>query len=254
MGMRKLCFLVVAFVLAGSIPSICLSEDVFAPVRKIYMNDGKLIECQMGWLDGDRMICRKFGGNVTLPLVSVDFEKTFPKYKKTEGETVLLVHPGAAYQDENIVLSNLRVIRTPESPAKGDPSLNKAQTHPRATAYVIVFEILNRGDPCEVRVVINVMDTQGKILHQIDVPSESRLDAGESSVVKTRLDRPGTGLENRMSFLKVSQVERKNIPEDLLNPGNPDYGARGPAADGIQDKVREEKIRALKELFLKERP
>ena len=61
------------------------------------------------------MICRKFGGNVTLPLQSVNFEKTFPKYKNVDGETVLLVHPGPRYQDENIVISNVRMVRGPES-------------------------------------------------------------------------------------------------------------------------------------------
>ena len=47
---------------------------------------------------------------------------------------------------------------------------------------------MNRGDPCDVRVVVNALDAQGKILHQIDVPSESRLDTGESALLKKRLE------------------------------------------------------------------
>jgi hypothetical protein len=239
MGMRKICFLILAFVFVGSIPSIVFSEDVFAPVRKVYMNDGKMIECQMGWLDGARMICRKFGGNMTLPLQSVDFEKTFPKYKKPEGETVLLVHPGPRYQDENIVISNVRVVRGPEGQAKN--------------TSVIVFEIMNRGDPCDVRVLVNALDAQGKTLHQIDVPSESRLDTGESLLLKRRLDGQGAALENQMIFLKVSHVERSNVQETLLNGKRAD-NRTGSSTDGSQNKAREEKIRALKEIFLRERP
>src|SRR4030042_1300980 len=109
MGMKRICFLILAFVFVGWIPAIAFSEEVFAPVKKVYLNDGKLIECQMGWLDGARMICRKFGGNMTLPLQTVNFEKTFPKYKKPDGETVLLVHPGPRYQDEQMLLSNTRM-------------------------------------------------------------------------------------------------------------------------------------------------
>ena len=116
--MRNTRLLILVLVLAGSIPTTVFGEDVFAPVKKVYMNDGKTIECQMGWLDGAKMICRKFGGNVTLPLQSVHFEKTFPKYKRLEGETMLLVHPGPRYQDENIVISNVRMVRVPESQAK----------------------------------------------------------------------------------------------------------------------------------------
>jgi hypothetical protein len=240
MGMKKIYFLILAFVFVGSIPAVAFSEDVFAPVKKVYMNDGKTIECQMGWLDGARMICRKFGGNMTLPLQSVNFEKTFPKYKHVDGETVLLVHPGPRYQDENIVISNVRMVRGSESQAK--------------SSCVVVCEIMNRGDPCEVRVVVTALDTQGKLVHQIDIVSESRLDTGESSILKRRLDGSGAALENQMSFLKVSHVERSNVLETLLNGKKAGYRATGSAAEGNQDKVREEKIRALKETFLKERP
>lgn len=246
--MRKLYSLTLALIIAVLIPSIAFSEEVFDPVKRIYMNDGKVVECQMGWLDGARMICRKFGGNMTLPLQSVDFEKTFPKYKKPAEETVLLVHPGPRYQDENIVLSNLRVIRVTENPNKSDPSANKGQTHPQA-ASMIVIEITNRGDPCEVKVLVNALDVQGKVLYQFEVTSESRLDTAESSILKRRLDMAGADLGNLMSSLKVSRVERSNILESLLK-----NGATGYSADGNRDKVRQEKIRALKEILLKERP
>jgi len=240
MGMRKTYFLILAFVFAGSIPSIAFSEDVFAPVKKVYMNDGKVIECQMGWLDGARMICRKFGGNMTVPLQSVDFEKTSPNYKKGDGETVLLVHPGPRYQDENIVISNVRM-------ARGSGSQDKS-------SCVVVFEITNRGDPCEVRVVVNALDAQGKTLHQIDIRSESRLDTGESAILKRRLDGAGAALANQMSFLKVSRVERINVLESGIEGKNGGHNGTGSTAKANQDKARENKIRALKETFLKERP
>jgi hypothetical protein len=233
--MRKICFLVLVVGLVGSLPATVLGDDVFAPVKKVYMNDGKVIECQMGWLDGAKMICRKFGGNVTLPLQSVNFEKTFPKYKNVDGETMLLIHPGPRYQDENIVISNVRIVRGPESQAKSCSS--------------VVMEIMNRGDPCEVRVAVNALDAQGRVLQQIDVPSESKLDTGEASLLKKRLEGPLALLENQMNFLKVSHVERSNVQETLLNGKKPADGT-----SGAQDSARQEKIRALKEVFLRERP
>lgn len=235
-GMRKSHFLILVLAFVGFLPAVASSEDVFAPVKNVYMNDGKIIECQMGWLDGSKMICRKFGGNMTLPLQSVNFEKTFPKYKSGDGETVLIVHPGPRYQDENIVISNVRMVRGPEGQGKN--------------SCRVVFEIMNRGDPCEVRVMVNALDAQGRILHQIDVPSESRLDTGEFTLMKKRLDGPGAALENQMFSLKVSQVERSNIQETLVNGKRADYGRAG----GAQDEARQEKIRQLKEFFLRERP
>jgi hypothetical protein len=240
MAMRKVHFLILALVLAGCTPAIAFSEDVFAPVRKVYMNDGKMIECQMGWLDGARMICRKFGGNMTLPLQNVNFEKTFPKCKTGDGETVLLVHPGPRYQDENVVISNLRMVRGPENQSKN--------------SFVVVCEIINRGNPCEVRVVMNALDAQGKTLRQVEVPSESRLDTGESSILKTRLEGPGASLESQTVSLKVSHVERFNVLEAPPNREKPDYETAASVAGGTQNKARQEKIRLLKEAFLRERP
>jgi ribosomal protein L12E/L44/L45/RPP1/RPP2 len=240
MGMRTIFSLILAFVFLGSAPAPAFSEEVFAPVKKVYMNDGKVIECQMGWLDGAKMVCRKFGGNVTLQLHSVDFEKTFPKYKKAEGETVLLVHPGPRYQDENIVISNVRMVRLPESNAK--------------SSCVVVCETLNRGDPCEVRVVVNAVDAQGRVLDQVDISSPSRLDTGETSVLKRRLDSAGAALENQMISLKVSRVERSHVEETLLSGKKAASGTPGSGPNGLPNSAREEKIRALKETFLKESP
>jgi hypothetical protein len=240
MGMRKIYSLIFALVFVGSMAAPAFSEDVFAPVKKVYMNDGKVIECQMGWLGGAKMICRIFGGNMTLSLQSVDFKKTFPKYRNGEGETVLLVHPGPRYQDENVVISNVRMVRLPESNAK--------------TSCVVVCEILNRGDPCQVRVVMNALDSQGRVLSQIDIPSESRLDTGDSPVLKRRLDGAAAGLENQMVSLKVIQVERSNIEASPLNGKKANFGTTGSGPNGTQNTAREEKIRALKETFLKESP
>ena len=234
MGMRKFCFLILTVVFLGWIPPVAFSEDVFAPVKKVYMLDGKTIECQMGWLDGARMICRKFGGNMTLPLQSVNFGKTFPKYKIQDGETVLLVHPGPRYQDENIVISNIRIVRTSEIQAK--------------SAGVVLCEITNRGDPCEVRVTFNALDAQGKLLHQFEVHSEARVDVGESATLKRSLDGQGAGFENQMASLKVGRVERTNVLVSAVE------GRNGGSAGATPGSVRESKIKELKEIFLRERP
>jgi hypothetical protein len=54
--------------------------------------------------------------------------------------------------------------------------------------------------------------------------------------------------------LKVSEVERSNIQVTLLDAKSAEHGTSGSAAGGNQDRVRMEKIRVLKETFLRERP
>jgi len=63
-----------------------------------------------------------------------------------------------------------------------------------------------------------------RVLHKIDVLSESRLETGESSLVKKQLDGPLTALENQMFSLKVTQVERSSIQETPLNGKREEYG------------------------------
>ena len=74
------------------------------------------------------------------------------------------------------------------------------------------------------------------------------------SILKRRLDGPGVGLENQMSFLKVSQVERSNVLETLLNGKKAEYGYKRFCGGWKPGQGQEEKIRVLKETFLRERP
>jgi hypothetical protein len=55
-----------------------------------------------------------------------------------------------------------------------------------------------------------------------------------------------------MITLKVSQVERSNVLETLVNGKKPGHGTVG--AEGAQNRAREERIRFYKEAFLQERP
>ena len=224
-------FLLFTFILFISITSGALGEDAFDPVKVVYMANGETIYCQMGSIEGTRMVLRKSNGSVSVPLEKVDFEKTFPKYKKEEGATVLLVHAGQVYRDEFTIVSNLRMIREEEK----DPS--------RTMQVAILCDVINRSDPCQIRVSVLAKDLHGSSRFAIDLDSESRVGREEKTVLKQRLGASEARLEPLITTLRVGDVDRRNV-------------TKGEDEDSLKaklrpERLREQKIRNLKEAFLK---
>ena len=218
----SLCFLL------SYLPSVAAGDDAFDPVRVVYMTNGEAIYCQMGSIEGVRMVCRKANGSISVPLRRVDFEKTFPKYKKGEGETVLLVHAGQLYRDEHTLLSNLRMIREEGSASDGAPRL------------VILCDVINRSESCEIRVSIIAKDGQGNSRFAIDLDSESRVGKAQRAVLKKILDPAERELERQITTLRIGDVERRNLLQKVEDPN----GAMSP------ERLREQRIRNLKETLL----
>ena len=229
MGTRS--FLLFCCILFTAIASVALGEDAFDPVKVVYMANGETIYCQMGSIEGTRMVLRKANGSVSVPLQKVDFDKTFPKYKKEEGETVLLVHAGQLYRDEFTIVSNLRMVRERENSTS------------RATQVAILCDVINRSDPCQIRVSVLAKDLQGSSRFAIDLDSESMVGREEKTVLKKRLEASEANLEPLIATLRVGDVDRRNVKkgedEDSLK------AKLGP------ERLREQKIRSLKEAFLK---
>ena len=220
---------------------MAFGEEVFEPVNIVYTNSGKTIRCRIGWLEGRKMVCQKANGTVSFPLQTINLEKTFPKFKKQDGESVLLVHPGKVYRDEHIAVSNVRMIR------EGPNSSPHNGSDPGRSHYALLCDVINNGAPCEVSVSLTAKDRRGRFLHPIRMASSSRVGTEETVTLRERLKIPRIQLETQIASVTVEHVERSNIGEmqkKKIEPAksvNPEY-------------LRERKIRALKEHFLKERP
>jgi len=224
-------FIVCGCILFASITSVALGEDAFDPVKVVYMANGEAIYCQMGSIEGTQMVLRKANGSVSVPLRKIDFEKTFPKYKKQEAETVLLVHAGHLYRDEFTIVSNLRMVREEES----GPS--------RTSHIAILCDVINRSDPCQIRVSVLAKDFQGSSRFAIDLDSESLVQREEKTVLKKQLGATEANLEPLIATLRVGDVERRNVKKG--EDGDSLRAKLGP------ERLREQKIRSLKEAFLK---
>lgn len=230
MGKKHL--LLCTWLFAILFPSVASGEEAFDPVRVIYMINGETIQCQMASIEGIRMVCRKANGSVSLPLQNIDFEKTFPKYKNQEGETLLLVHAGQLYRDENTIVSNLRMIRMGQ----------KGMDEPERLA--IFCDVINRAEPCDIRVSVIAKDGQGNSRFAIDIDSESRVGKGQRTVLKKPLAPAERNWGNHITTLRIGDVDRRNIQrkEETVQINNGNMSA---------ERLREQRLRSLKESFLK---
>ena len=229
----------------GGLTTTSFGDEVFEPVKVVYMKNGEAIFCQMGSIDGTKMVCRRANGSVSLPLENVNFEKTFPKYKKQDGETILLLHAGQLYRDESTIISNLRMIFEAENPANRDHQESRRYSGSQTGYYAILCDVINRSNPCDVRVSVIAKDGQGRTRYALDLDSEARLDAEQTVVLKRRLDGVAGKLESQIVSLKIADVERRNVLQKKAEERGSREGNMSP------ERLRELRAKSLKESFLK---
>ncbi len=64
-------------------------------INTIYLKDGQVIECDMGWIDKDTLYYRKYGGTIGIPLKKIDIDKTFKKsIEKEKSNKIIYLRGG----------------------------------------------------------------------------------------------------------------------------------------------------------------
>jgi hypothetical protein len=109
---------------------------------------------------------------------------------------------------------------------------------------VILCHVDNRTDPCEIRASIIAKDERGSSLFAIDLESGARVGKYQRAVLKKPLGALESEFENQIVALRIGDVERRNI----LQRGEEENGH---GENTSPESLREQKIRNLKENFLK---
>lgn len=60
------------------------AQDTVINLKKIYLKDGQVVECEKGWLDGDTIFYEKYGGTIGIPTSKVDVIKTITVADETQ--------------------------------------------------------------------------------------------------------------------------------------------------------------------------
>ena len=77
-------FLLLLLIMAST--ALSLAEEVAGPISTIYLKDGTVIDCEMGWIEGEIFYYRKYGGTIGMSLKTVDVGRTYKKHKEKEEE------------------------------------------------------------------------------------------------------------------------------------------------------------------------
>jgi hypothetical protein len=77
-------FLLLLLIMAST--ALSLAEEVAGPISAIYLKDGTVIDCEMGWIEGEIFYYRKYGGTIGMSLKTVDVGRTYKKHKEKEEE------------------------------------------------------------------------------------------------------------------------------------------------------------------------
>ena len=51
------------------IRTVSIAESNSETIKLIYLKDGQVIKCDMGWIDGDTLYYQKYGGTLGIPLI-----------------------------------------------------------------------------------------------------------------------------------------------------------------------------------------
>jgi hypothetical protein len=113
-------------------------------------------------------------------------------------------------------------------------------SNPEGTA--ILCDIINRGDPCRIRVTVLAKDMRGRSCFAMALDSDSVVGRGGKATLKKQLVGAEAKVGGLIASLKIGDPERRNVQHE----------ARAQERIDRPEKVREQKIRSLKEAFLKD--
>ena len=99
--------------LSMSIPSVTLSvEEAPDFVTKIVLKDGNVINGDMGWIEGDTIVYRKYGSTMTVSLERVDLDKTYKYSNDHNADQAKATFINVKYRD--FTISDLTYIFVPQ--------------------------------------------------------------------------------------------------------------------------------------------
>lgn len=154
-------------------------EGVPESLTLIYFKDGRSMECEMGWIEGDTLRCRKYSGTISFPLENVDIEKTCQKSIETERKKVVTESTSETLHDD-ILVQGFRVVRNRQE--------RRQSRHRRGMVFhEVSCTIRNLGDPCTATIGFVAITENGYTLKETRLRSKAKLWTGESDILREKV-------------------------------------------------------------------
>lgn len=171
--------IIIALVLCAFATEVSKGEGVPESLTLVYFEDGRTMECDMGWIEGDTLKCRKYGGTIAFSLETVDLEKTCRSSIESEKENILTESKIDSLYDA-ILVQGFRVI-------KGREELGRTSYLRNKIFHEVSCTVKNLGDPCIVIVECIASTKDGYELKSARLTTKSRLLNGESAILREKV-------------------------------------------------------------------
>ena len=85
MQQTKKILVIILFLIFGVVmTTVSIAEESPDTINTIYLKDGPVIDCDIGWIEGDMFYYRKHGGTIGIPFKTVDIDRTYKEAKEKE--------------------------------------------------------------------------------------------------------------------------------------------------------------------------
>lgn len=195
---------VLAFAAIASISVPAFAQQSPDSVTVIYMKDGSVTRCELGWIEGDELKCRKYGGVITFRLDNIDKDRTFKESIQDQEAKTVTNHPGEVFRSDSVIISDLLVIRKlPESRERRSYSSDHGYSHE------VSLKISNLGNPAQFTVHLTGYSKEGYKLRQSSFSTKSRLDPNDSKSLAEAVSLNEDDFQ-RISNWRITGVDKYN--------------------------------------------
>lgn len=200
--MKSILIITLSLLLCPALFQLLFAEEAPETIKTIHLKDGRDIECNMGWIEGDTLYYTKYGGKIGIAVKTVDLDKTFEKsldVEKKGGRSDLKPPPPALIYDplETNKRSKISKSRTSTNKKKIPDdiyvgALYKARvyegwpcTYHDTVCIKVSCSVKNLGEPGQIAVGVQCVGEEGYILREGSLRSNRTLWKGEDAVLST---------------------------------------------------------------------
>lgn len=147
---KKLVSFILFFILGVVIPTVSNAKEYPKTITVIYLKDGTVIDCDMGWIEGDTLHYRKYGGTISMPLKTVDIERTYKKsIEKEESNKIIYLRDGTVIKCGDVLIRFFKV----RKPKRVNLFFDE---------YKLKLWIGNYGPSAIIKVIVEAFTSDGK--------------------------------------------------------------------------------------------
>lgn len=213
--MKKALLIIILLIASFAMTEVCYTEEAADILKTIYLKDGQVIKCSMGWRDGDTFYYRKYGGTIGIPIERVDIDRTYNKFheeqqqiKEKERQSIVQ-ESDIKYKSKDVLISNFKVVRRSREKKAWKIHLKAG----KIPYYEVSFCVTNLAAPSVISIWINTCISKRRVTSTKHYETKP-LHTGESEIVRLEYGISSVDRENEIGEWKI--IYAKNLAQEKI--------------------------------------